>query len=88
MAPAKKMHRAVQRSISLHPEVDQKVQRFAKRHKQEASEVLADLIIAGLQAAEGEDKSFFKLLKRLQSATDPQERQELKGTLINMIYNQ
>lgn len=82
--PAKS--KSVRRSISLSTEIDEKVQRIARRQKSSANRVLEGLIEVGLAAKEDEKRRFFETAERFRAASKPTEIEQAKQELSQMIF--
>ena len=78
--------RPVRRSISLRPEIDNKVRKIAQHQKRSANRVLENLIEIGLQAKEAEKRRFLGLVDRLQTTTDSKELQTIKDELARLTF--
>ena len=86
MATVKNAKKLVRRSISLRPEIDNKVKVLAKRERRSANQILEKLIEAGLQTQENEKRRFFELAERMIAATDRSEQQQLKEELARKTF--
>ena len=84
--PIAKKSNVVRRSVSLHSEIDSKVQKLARRQNRSANQVIENLIETGLAAKEAEKRRFFELTDRLQSASDQDEIKRLKDELARMTF--
>lgn len=78
----------MRRSISLRPELDQKVSRLAEKQNRSASSVLESLVEAGLNAKEAERRRFFEVAERYREATQPAEIQAAKRELASLIFGE
>jgi predicted transcriptional regulator len=78
--------RTIRRSISLPAEVDNKIQKLARRQKRSANQVYESLIETGLAAREAEKRRFFELTERLRATGDPAELRRLKDELARMTF--
>jgi hypothetical protein len=86
MAVTKRLKKLVRRSISLPPEVDNKIQVIARRERRSANQVLENLIAAGLETRESEKKRFFELTERLTTSTSTSEQRRIKEELARMTF--
>ena len=82
----KVVKKSVRRSVSLPPQIANRVKALARSRKASANRVLEDLIKSGLEAAENERRRFFNLTDRLIASTDPTERQRLKEELARITF--
>ncbi len=78
--------KGVRQSISLPGPVAKRVRALAKSRHTSANRILVDLIETGMKAKEREREEFLALVDRLQTATDPAEREELKEVVARMTF--
>jgi hypothetical protein len=78
----------VRKSVSLPPQIAQRVRTLAQKRKSSANRVLVDLIESGLESAENERRRFLELADLLTAATDPADRQRLKKELARMTFGE
>ncbi len=78
--------RPTRRSVSLSREIDEKVRALARQEKRSTSQVIGNLIEAGLHAKEVEKRRFFDLAERLRTVTDNAEITRLKEELARMTF--
>ena len=78
--------RVVRRSISLHSELDTKIQKLARRENRSTNQVIETLIESGVEAKEAEKRHFFELAERLRTTTDRVELQHIKEELARMTF--
>ena len=83
---ATKATKSVRRSISLRPEIHNRVQELAKRQRRGANQVLQELIESGLEAKESEKRRFFELAERLNTSSSRAEQQRIKEDLARMTF--
>ncbi len=86
MAAAKTPKKPVRRSISLRPDIDNKVRVLARRQRRSANQVLQELVEAGLETKEAEKRRFFDLADSLTASTDRGEQQRIKEELARMTF--
>ena len=82
------LERPVRQSVSLPPDLADRVKSLAKSNRTSASRVLVDLIEAGLDAREQEKKRFLELADHLVGASDPEEQSRLKEELARMTFGE
>ncbi|HUQ50097.1 MAG TPA: ribbon-helix-helix protein, CopG family [Terriglobales bacterium] len=78
----------VRRSVSLRPELANKVKQLARRANRSTSRVIEELIEAGLENREAEKRRFFLLAERLAASTDQREQQRIKDELAHMTFGE
>ena len=76
----------VRQSVTLAGHVAQRVRSLAKSRRTSASRVLADLVSAGLQAADREKQHFLDLAERLAQSKDHTEQARLKEELARLTF--
>jgi len=84
--PGVKKVRPVRRSVSLRPEIDNKVRKIAQHQKRSTNRVLENLIETGLQAKEAEKRRFLGLVDCLRTTTDSKELQTIKEELARLTF--
>ncbi len=84
----RKNRKTVRRSLTLHRDLDAKVQKLARHQNWSANRVLEDLVEAGLAAREAEKQQFFALAERLRASDDPAEVKQLKEALARMTFGE
>lgn len=63
-----------------------RVRTIAKSRHTSANRIIVELIEAGLKSKEQEKQEFLALVDRLQSTSDPVEREELKEVLARLTF--
>lgn len=81
-----KRKKIVRRSISLHAELDAKIQRLAQHQNRSTNQVIETLIESGVEAKEAEKRHFFELAERLRTTKDRVELQQIKEELARMTF--
>ena len=88
MASTKPATKTVRRSVALSGELNQKIQRIARRKNWSANRVIEDLIETGIEAKEAEKLRFFKLAERLHTTDDEAELTAIKNELARMTFGE
>ena len=81
-----KTKKAVRRSVTLSRDIDNQVQKLARKQNWSANRVLEDLIQVGIEAKEAEKQRFFSLAERLHTTKDIAEIQQIKAELARMTF--
>jgi phage terminase Nu1 subunit (DNA packaging protein) len=80
--------KTVRRSLTLHRDIDAKVQKLARHQNWSANRVLENLVEAGLKAKEAEKQRFFELAERLRTSDDQAVVKQLKEELARMTFGE
>lgn len=86
MAVTKTKSKTVRRSVALSGELNQKIQRIARRQNWSANRVIEDLIETGIETKEAEKRRFFQLAERLRATDDEGELTAIKNELARMTF--
>ena len=86
MATARPKNGTVRRSVALSGELNQKIQKLARRQNWSANRVIENLIEAGIEAKEAEKRRFFQLAERLRTTDDEVELATIKKELARMTF--
>lgn len=77
---------AIRRSISLPPDLAEKLDAIAAGRRVSGNRVIVDFLNEALAAYEQRRAAFFALADRFQKATDPEEVERLREELARMTF--
>ncbi|HKR83702.1 MAG TPA: hypothetical protein VJS37_05970 [Terriglobales bacterium] len=77
---------STRRSVAIKKELDSRIKALARQQNRSANQIIENLIAAGLEAKEAEERHFFEVAERMRSATDPAVVKEAKEELARMIF--
>ena len=77
---------AIRRSVSLPPEIAQKIDAIGASRHISANRVIVDLLADAIAAYEQRRAAFFELADRFQKSTDPTETERLREELARMTF--
>jgi predicted transcriptional regulator len=77
---------STRRSISLPPEVAEKIDAIAENRHVSGNRVIVDLLTDAIAAYEQRRAAFLELADRFQKSTDPTETERLREELARMTF--
>jgi len=77
---------AIRRSISLPPEMAEKIDSIAASRHVTANRAIVDLLADAIAAYEQRRSTFLELADRFQRSKDPAETKRLRGELARMTF--
>ena len=78
----------VRRSVTLHAQIAQQVERLAKRRRLSDDRVLVELIEQGIEATKQKEQMFFALAERFRSSKDPDVAKKLGDQLGRFVFGE
>ncbi len=76
----------IRRSVSLPPDIAEKVDAIAEARHVSANRAIVDLLADGIEAHEQRRKAFLELADRFQKSKDPMETKRLREELARMTF--
>lgn len=84
--PALANSEMIRRSVSLPPEIAERVDAIAEARHVSANRAIVDLLADGIEAHEQRRKAFLELADRFQKSKDPAETKRLREELARMTF--
>jgi predicted DNA-binding protein len=86
MSKTKRAAKPVRRSVTLPPELANRIDSIAQRRRLPNQRVLVELIEHGIEARNRAEREFFELAKRFREASDPDEVNKLGDELGKFVF--